>query len=195
MQLGHRLVSTSFEFTTAFQSPQAIDKTFRLLLNQINTTRFQGKVKNLMNGAKKTCQSLVPNTDRLAPVRDWRVFLYREYGLAMELVEFPVKVPKRPSKTGQIHLPPEADPPKCRRGVWPRWFRLGKEKDRNDKVYEFFFGSEQSDPASGIVFSGEDELVVETTARSRNAVYVFLPWVSFILAFISLIFALFAFFS
>jgi hypothetical protein len=111
---------------------------------------------------------MVPNGDG---VGDWRVFIYREYGLKSKGICPAGPTPIFPRVPPIYDLPPEADLPGCLRGPWPscmNWLFCFR-KPRYDQVYEFFFGDDH-------YLKNEDTYLIALDTEVSNRTYVILAW-------------------
>ncbi len=148
-----RILSQSVEFTERFSSPEVIRREAEKQLSafKVNGLTKDPQILRALHEGNKKCPGELPHSYNKVPVKDWRIFLYREYGIVVEKVDPQQPLPCRPpNPEGHYELPLDAYPAISRIGWAPTWvYRLFRRKKKRIAVCnEYWIGSDHncSDP-------------------------------------------------
>lgn len=178
-----RLIPRSREFEYVFRSPGQVLTHVRNQLECNDVTSWDPGLQTVLASAKRGALGLLPSHSDLVEVKDWRVLVYREYGLRLKrITQQANQAPVCPDTRPEFDLPPDADPPGCLRWPLPLWLHfLYGQSERHVTVEQFFIGTSfrrQKHP---------DSCVTRISTETGNTVYVYLVWLSFILSILSII--------
>jgi hypothetical protein len=163
-----RLASPSLEYYQRFSSPEVINEEIKTKITKydlgsylVSTDPDLREILKDLDRAKRAVEGQLPHKHLPVAVQDWRIFLYREYGLTVEKIELTPR-PCEPRKWGPYYLPIEAYPQKSRLGWAPALlYRLIKRKTRIANCNEYWIGMEHACSAS-------EGYSINLTARSHN---------------------------
>jgi hypothetical protein len=176
-----KLIARSYEYLQVFKSPARLCQDTRKRLEGFDGRSHPQLSGDLATAIPRALQ-YVPDELRAVCVKDWRTFLYREYGLGVRNLEQRAALPRRLGYGSTFTLPPAADPKGCRRFPLPLWAHfLKKGNPRDAEAAEFFFGTD---------FRGcrhPDNYMTESYTIAGNAIYVYLIWLAIILGITNLV--------
>jgi len=147
-----RLFSPSVEYHQWYSSQEIIldESQRKITAFALNELTRDEDIRASLHEAKKELPKEFPGAP-LPDVKDWRLFLYREYGLSVEKIEALAAEPKKPAKR-EIHYLPLDAYPRSRLGWAPsvlyRIFRRKAKQPRVASCHEFWIGTEhrRNDP-------------------------------------------------
>lgn len=170
----YRIFGRTYEYRQLFKSPARIVQEAFAILDEFSANG-SGEWSPQLSMAQARARQHLPQKLDSVVVRDWRTFMYREYGLGIRKIEQRARKPCGPSADPIFTLPPAADPKGCRRFPMPKFLHfVNQSKTREVEATEFFFGSDW--PGC----DHPDDYVIDSYTEAGNAVYNYLAWAGLI---------------
>jgi hypothetical protein len=147
-----RIVASSLEYYQRFSSPEVITDEIKRQITKyaIMDLQSHGKadldqtILSSLTSAKRNSEAQLPHKQNPVGVKDWRIFLYREYGLDVKKIDIKPPFPCEPrSIPGPYFLPIEAYPRRSQLGWAPApFYRSLKKRARIANCNEYWIGTE-----------------------------------------------------
>jgi hypothetical protein len=179
--LPDRWLASSQDYEQEFKSPGKVVHDIRTALNQFDPDKesLNRTIDPHIANVKNNALGLLPETNTPAEVKDWRAFLFHEFGLERVAIDTPATQATLLTISKQYTLPAHSVPPTAKRSSIPRriekllpWLR---DKGRICQATECFFGTRYKEPYCN---DRDDNYSITTRNRSVNPIYSYLTWIN-----------------